>query len=373
MARMSEQSSSARTEQIIQAYFEQRPGWTVAKLDSGKTPAADFRICHSEDCILCEVKTVVSVRANYPGKPIDSHLDQRKKKLEEIERWRTENPGKHLILPPGEFEFMYGDEADFIKKFGGRNRNTKKGFDKFDQTMKGFLASSSVKDLPYRLRLDSDDLYSPNRAERDKFFEWLVSEIQEISQGNPSWQWQRDRVPLGETTLFSAFYEIHAAAHENDVKAEYQLTLEGPRGSGGLEVSIFSYGGLNLDAITRNVEAGIRQLESSAAREGDQQIPRVIALAFESGIGFEWPELFSHIVWLLKSHPDLSAVAVLDWVSDGTPPPLEDGFFAWVGFHATGPQVPRFIVYHNPWLHDVRALSTDVFSDEWSAQLTPLR
>jgi hypothetical protein len=149
--------------------------------------------------------------------------------------------------------------------------------------------------------------------------------------------------------------------------------IEGPFEASSFKINIHSYGGLNLDAITSNVESGLKQLAKSASREKDQQIPRIIVLGFESGIGFEWQQLESHLTWLLRNHFDLSAIAVLDWTPDGILPLQEEGILAWIKFHATTPKVPRFIVYHNSWLQEVKSLSVTVFNDKWSAQLSPVQ
>lgn len=367
-----EEAPSVRSERVVRDYFQDRPGWTVVKLDTGKSRAADFRICDNNDCFLCEVKTIESVRANYPGRPLEYYIEQRRKRREEIEQWRKDNPDRQLILRPGEFEFIFGDEDDFIKKYQNRRRSTEKWFNEFAHAMKEYFASSAVRELPYSLRLDSDDLYAPNLSERTIFFMWLESEILAINTGKISWQWQIQRLQYGQAALYTTFYRIHIPTYENDIKAEYQLTLEGPRISSGFEVNIYSYGGLNLDSITVNVEGALNQLESSSERENDNQIPRLIVLAFESGIGFEWKELSLHITWLLKSHPELSAIAILEWMPDGTPPPPENGFLAWAEFQMKAPWVPRYVVYHNRWIRDVRPLPTHVFNDPRSVQLTPL-
>src|SRR3990170_4435617 len=106
-------------------------------------------------------------------------------------------------------------------------------------------------------------------------------------------------------------------------------------------------------------------------RETDQQIPRVIALAFTTGLGFEWEELPPYITWILQTHPNLSAIAILDWIPDGTPPPEEEGFLVWAGFQISTRRVPRFIVYHNHWLQNIKPLPAHIFNDKWSIQDSP--
>jgi hypothetical protein len=366
-------TTSEQNEQIIRVYFEARSGWSVTKLDFGKGKAADFRICESTSCFLCEVKTIHSVRANFPFTPLDFYLEQRETRQDEIKKWMEENPDKQLILHPGEWSFIYGDEIEFTKKYRNRRRNTEKWFKEFAQTMMVYFASSRIKDLPYNLKLDSDDLYVPNSQERASFFKWLEDEIRAIDKGTPSRYWQIESSHFGRAALYSVFYQIHTPIDENDIESVYQLMVEGPFEAGTFEINIHSYGGLNLDAITSNVEAGLKQLEKSALREKDQQMPRIIVLGFESGLGFEWQQLESHITWLLKHNFDLSAIAVLDLTPDEIFPSQKEGLLAWIEFHAKTPRVPRFIVYHNPWLQDVKSLPINVFTDKWSVQLSPIK
>ncbi len=373
MVTNSEESTPAQqNEQDVRGYFENR-GWSVTKLDLGKERAADFRICDSNGCFLCEIKTIESVRANFPSKPYDSYSEERKRRQDEIKKWAEENPGKRLILSPEDRDFVYEDEDEFTKRYRNRRRNTEKRFREFVQTMEGYFASSSIRDLPYNLRIDSNDLYVPTRDEQERFFEWLEGEIKAIDKGNTSRHWQVTKLQDGRVAWYSAFYKIHKREHENDIEAEYQLTIGGPRGYGSLGVNAYSYGGLNLDSITRNVEKGINQLKSSVSRENNNRIPRIIILAFQSGIGFEWQQLSSHIAYLLRNHPDLSAIALLDRTPDDTPPLQEEGFLAWIKFHAKSAIVPAFYVYHNSWLQNVKPLPVHVFSDEWSRQLCSIR
>jgi hypothetical protein len=364
---------SGPNEQVIQAYFETL-GWTVAKLSAGKKgEAADFRVCQSGNCFLCEVKTIESARANFPYTPIEYYREQKQKRKDEIERWMAETPDTRPILRKDEGEFMHEDEAEFLRKYGHRRRNTQYWFQEFARTMKRyFTTSSTIKDLPYILRLDSQDLYRPTPHEQDTFFKWLEGEIQAIDRREPSRRWHIQRWP-GNVAFYSTFYQIHQPSHSNDTKAEYQLLIVGPRETDSLEVHIHSYGTLNLDRITSNVEDGLKQLESSASREVDQQIPRVVVLGFKSGVGFEWKQLLSCITYLLREHPDLSAIAVLRWTPDGTPPPQTGNLLAWLEFFATTPAVPSFVVYHNSWLQDIKQLPVDAFNDKWSVQFCPVR
>jgi hypothetical protein len=366
-------NKSKQTEKTIREYFESRPNWTVEKLDLGKNKAADFRISGDAICFLCEVKTVESVRASFPSTPLNYYLEDRKKKQDEIRKWIEQNPDKRLILRPDEREYIYGNEIEFEQKYRKRKRNTEKWFKTFEQKIKEYLSKSVVKDSPFDFRLDSDDLYVPNLDEQEKFFAWLVYEIQAIENKAPSKNWHVDKIRGSDTALYSVFYTIHIPSDKDDIAAKYQLTITGPRRAGGLDMHLLSYGGLNLDAITTNVERGLVQLKKSAWRESDPEIPRIIALAFESGIGFEQEELSSHIMWLLKSHSDLSAIAILEWVPDGTPPSHEQGFFAWAEFQAKTPKVPRFMVYHNSWLQSVKVLPLEAFEDKWSVQTPSIK
>lgn len=362
-----------QNEQVIEDYFGARPGWKAKRLSSG----ADFRVCRDDECFVCEIKTIKSTHANLPYTPEYFFIEERGRRQEEIEKWMEENPDTQLVLRQEEWQFIYGDEAEFRKKYRRRKRNTGEPFKQFRSTLQARLAESRISHLPYRIRVDSDDLYVPTPNEQDAFLKWLENEILSVDRGEPSRVWNVEQHKIGHASFYSTFYQIHKPDHEDDPGSKYQLLLIGPLAEADqLQVEVHSYGGLNIDAIDRNIQGkgkALHQLKRSALREADQQIPRVIVLAFESGIGFEWQRLSDYITWLLAETPTLSAVAVLEWVPDGTPPTAEGGFWAWLEFQLTTPRVPGFVVYHNPWLQEVKPLPTDAFQDRWSVQLSPIR
>jgi len=356
---------SEETEKEVREYFE-AAGWSVEKLDLGKESAADFLISNGRTIsFFCEVKTIESVRADLPYTPIEYFREERKKRQIEIQKWKIENPGTQLILRPGEWEFIYGNEIEFEKKYRQRSRNTETSFRNFiSRLTDDLLRNQTINNLPYRLRVDSDDLFVPNSAEYDNFIKWLESEIIAIDQGQIGWMWHDQKLPYSSSHLYTSFYNIHEANNENDIKHKFQITLEGPTTSDHLGVDIFFYGGLNLDAITSNVNKGIKQLQVIADRINLQNLPRIIVLAFESGIGFDWEQLSEHIQWLLASHPTLSAIAILDHVPGGTPTKEEqDDFLKWFKFLERVPWVISFTVYHNLNLINVAPLPKDVFND----------
>ncbi len=105
-------------------------------------------------------------------------------------------------------------------------------------------------------------------------------------------------------------------------------------------IETHSYGTLNLARLTSSIEKGIIQLNASAERELDEKMPRVIVLAFTSGIGFDWSLLESHLDQTLKINRTLSAIAVLRWSIKSE---------------------PLFEIFHNSSLEDVRTLPGDAF------------
>jgi hypothetical protein len=363
---------SDANEQVLREYFEARTGWTVTKLPAGKKgKAADFRICSNDTCLLCEVKSVESDRANFPYTPLNYYLEERERRKVEVEKLRREDPDKQVLLRKDEWEFIYGDEIEFSKKYRDVRRNTRYWFARFAQDMQEYFVESNIKDLPYDLTLDSDDLYQPTPDEQHTLFSWIESEIAAIHKGTPSRQWDVQRWS-NHVASYSVSYQVHKPIRKNDREAVYELIVTGPRETGGLEVHVHSYGTLNLERITSNIEAGTGQLERSASREKDPQIPRVIALMLKSGIE-DWVRFSSFIASLLKEHPNLSAIVVLDCTADGIPPPREAGLLAWVQFHSTTAVVPSFVVYHNSWLQGVKPLPIEAFKDKWSIQLCPIK
>jgi len=274
----------------------------------------------------------------------------------EVEKWKKEEPDKRLIMHREGYEFLYGDEGDFRKKYRYRRRNTEAEFEEhFAKPMRGYFAQSSIRHLPYVVGLHSDDLYTPRPKERDNFCKWLEDEIRSIDkQGAPSWHsWVIDRQGPGLPARYTASYLLHKAAHESDVDSVIDVKVTGPGKQNGLQVHINCDGGLNLDAIDRNIKEARSQLKDTASREQNPNIARIVVLAFATGIDpFDWEELLPHIAWLLEEYCGLSAIAVLVQAIDGT---------------------PRFIVYHNSWLRDdvVERLDTEAFNHEWSNQHSP--
>ena len=367
--------AAARNEQIVRYYFRNRTGWTATKLDLGRQPAPDFRICDNGNCFLCEVKTIQSVRAGAPSAPAaDRLLEEREKGRTAIEEQMRRDPSRKILMPSQQWEFLYSDEMDFRKKYRHLGRNTQYAFLKLlDEPMRAYFAESGVSSLPYVVRLDSDDLYVPTESERGCFFEWLEKEIQAIDRGeSASWLWVVQPQPHGQP-VYTAFYPFHKPEHVNDPASKVQLTVRkrlGPGEKKGLKLDIHYYGTLNLDAVTRNVERGVEQLRQAAAREIDPRIARIIVLAFEKSFGGpdDWDLLSEHVDSLLRERTSLSAIAVLTWVADGIPPAKEDGVFAWLAFQTSAPKVPAFHVYHNPWLDHVNPLDWQAFADERSTQ-----
>jgi hypothetical protein len=355
-------------EDCVQEYFEAL-GWAVTKLKLERDrKAADFRVSRDQEHFLCEVKTVESARANFPFTPLEYYMGERQKRHEEAERWMAQNPDKRLVLHKSQYEFIFGDECDFQKEYR-RTRHYQDTFEDFAGDFKEYFTTlSPAKDLPYTVRLDSDDLYAPAPDERDALFSWLDREIQAIHQGRIHWSWNVWEIHEG-FAMYSNAYEVPDPFEKGKSKARYEVSIWGPNSAGPLEAQIHSYGTLNLAAISRNVEKGVQQLESSASQEACHQVPRVIVLGLKTGITFDWGQLLSHITWLLKAHPSLSAVAVLKWVPDGSPP---QNVLAWGEFYRTTPQALSFLVLHNSWLQDVKALPVDGFSDKWASHICPI-
>ncbi len=360
---------SKENEHRVRQYFADRPAWTVTRLDLGEERAADYRVGYPGGIFLCEVKTIESVRANLPYAPSREYfLEVRKKRQAEIEQWKEANPDRSLILLKGEWDFIYGEETEFIERHSRRPRHTEDAFARFTANLRNFLNQASIAKLPYRLRLDSDDLYIPTPSERDTLLQWLIGEVEAIAAGRPSRYWNYDGNILDRLNCYSAFYPIHKAQHPSDTNSQYQLQICGPTGEDHLTLSTYCYGTINLDAITRNVQEGMVQLESSAARELNTDLARIIALAFATAIPlFDEEQLSEHIQWLLRSHPTLSAIAILKRMPGEIPPQGED-FFAWLDFMRSTPWVDYFIVFHNPWLQGAESLERFVFDDGRSLQ-----
>lgn len=350
-----EANFSDEIEQVVKTYFESRTGWSATKLDKkniGQNP--DYRVCYPGGYFLCEVKTVSSVYASYSGRPVDYHLEQRQKQRLCIDQWREKNPATPLIMSETERDFLFSDDEDFIKKYDQRRRNTQAEFDSFADTMRKYFSSSIISDLPYHLRLDSQNLYAPTKDERGKFFDWLEKEILAIHEGNPSRRWAID--PYPGLATYSTSYQIHTPQHEGDTESIYSLILSRLLAPAKFQLDPHSYGVLNLRAITQNIEKAATQLKTRALTDNDPSLPRIIILAFGSGLRFELDLLCQHVWEELEQHKDISSIAVLQW-RPGPAYPFDE-------------PVPFFIAFHNMYLrNDIKPLLGFVFDDEWSTQL----
>jgi hypothetical protein len=350
-------ATSHCVEEAIRDYFDSRPGWKATKLAVSEGSAADFRISGPTDSFLCEVKSIGSPRANFPFIPYEFYREARSRKQDEIRTWTEQNPGRHLLLTPGQWEFIYGDEEAFRKKYQNRPRHTEWHFKQFTQELKSYFASSGVKDQPYVVRIDSDDLYVPTLSEKDFFFRWLESQIRAISDGRPSRCWHMSEERYSCCRTYSYFYRVHKPAYDSDTEAEYQLTVIGPLEESVLEVDAYSYGCLNFETIERNAKSALRQLASSASREDDQLMPRVIVLEGVDPAWDEWNDLLEYVATFLRAQTDLSAISILKWRLS----------------HPEMLILPTFYVYHNPWIQHVRSLPISAFDDQWSVQLSPVK
>jgi len=375
MVDATEQNAGLHTEQQVQKYFESHLGWTVKKLDTGRLGGADFRICHGETCFLCEVKTIGSVRADFTEGPVvDRLLEDRDRRRTRIDRSQDENPDKTLLMRKEEWQWLRASDAEFRKKYGTRKRNTEAKFgDCFETPLRESLDNSSVSELPYDLRLDSDDLYVPSKAERARFVDWLVVQLAAIDRDDPvDRRWVPEDRPYA-APVYSAHYPLHEAADQHDTRHVIGVRLQRRLGSHddeGLRVDVHGYGTLNVERVRSNVEKAISQLRAVASREErSRRFPRVVVLRFESGLHplDDLQLLEEEVGTLFKKFDDLSAIAVLQWRPDGQAPPAEQGISAWFRFLGETPCVPFFIVYHNGWLSGAtEGLDPDAFSDRWS-------
>jgi hypothetical protein len=269
-----------------------------------------------------------------------------------------------LIVSKEKYNYLHEDESELRKAFRHKRRNTQEGFEKFAEALKEFLSSSDAKNLPLRLRLDSDDLYTPSLGERERLFKELEQELIEIHDGSPSRKWV---VYKNNYEISYVWYcVISPRKSENERSSKYMISVTESQ-TPILEINVFSYGGLNLEAITTNIEDAIVQLNASAERELDKAIPRVVILAFNSSIDFGIIQLKEHIEWLLQSHPTLSAIAVLKMIPEDEIPETDD-IFEWLNHQLKSKKIPAFIAFHNQLISEIHPLSRDVFDDGRSIQ-----
>lgn len=371
MKDQTEESPSERTERIVKELFSKRPNWSVTKLDTGKSKAADFKVCGSDSCFLCEVKTIASARANYPYRPIDYFLEEREKRRETISKSQSQNPERRIVMPPDDYEFTFGDPIAFSQTYRNLPRFTERYFKEFVDELTDFLINRSrIKDLPYSIRIDSDDLYTPFGDERKQFFKRLENDVLAIHQGQPQWDWHNNRLP--RTKSYHTFKTMKV--YPNGIKSVYQINVDELNGDLPLQLSVNYYGSLNEDAIIQEIEKAAAQLEASAEKERDRQIARIIALAFSTSIGFEEGQLFKLLVQQLKEYTRVSAVALLTWTPEKFLIQREDqDILSWLTETIQVNYIPGFFVIHNPWLSpQVNLLNLDAFNVKGSVQISPI-
>jgi hypothetical protein len=429
-----EPCANVGSEQVVRDYFFSR-SWQVEKLDLDNSERnADFLIARESCRLLCEVKTIRSVVANIPYTPCgDYFLERRNLHREQVRSWMNDNPDKTLLMPSEDWNYLFCEDSEFREWYRNRQRYTRYGFEQFVRDMREHFAGSSVSSLPYTVRLDSDDCYAPDKVKRARFFEELERELRTIDtvfhrvlqasraiesgtgdifhrvidggsdreastlderrvvfrtlttllanahsyRARPDgWHWTVDDRPYN-FPVYCLHYQIRKPQHqetqqEHEPGSAYALMVEGPRRTGGLEISAFCYGELNFDAIDRNVDKAVQQLRRSAKVKGSR-LPRVVVLAFAGGLGFEEQMLPQYVAYWLREYKDVSAIAHLYWVPNGSPPPEGAGSETDVELPTRVAGVPAFTVYHSRWLDHVDPLFLSVFDDGRSVQVCPIK
>ncbi len=297
-------SLSEETEGKIKKYFKKKQ-WEVEKLDANNIKAADFKVSRRDYSFLCEVKTIESDRA------FNSHTASR----------NFQNYKKEILALRNDLQ---------------------------------------LKDLPFRIRIDCDDLYLPNREEIDVLILWLQEELANLHQARVSRVWRIDQLGFYTDYIFPN--------HAKKEKGRLLINVNKIPIVGKFSIEFYSYGGLNLMAIERNVKEGVTQLNASASREVNTKIPRVIVLRLASGIGFQLKELENEIQLLLKENTSLSAIALFDRV-----PILSKratNFWETIINVLKAPWQIAFKVYHNREIKGAERVKRFVFDDGYSSQIS---
>jgi hypothetical protein len=366
---MDHRKLTEKTEKTVQKYFEDKD-WSVVPIDKLlKKSSSDFFIYNDSFCFLCEVKTVISDKANIPDLPKYYFDEKRSQRQAEAEEFQKSNPGKSLVYLPHWYDFTWGDDAEFRKKYSDnpRRRNLRYHFENnFVKLIQDAFANSNVGQLPYHLTIYSNDLYIPTKQERDNFFEWLEGQLRAIHEGKSfDWRWVvQDRIDKEWiikkhgaeylSKIYSATYTIHVPIDGYDLEATLNLMIQGPIKDSCLELHFDYFEMINLDKIRSTIAEGVGQLESVATvgKEIDQRInetiPRIIVLSFRTGIGSpdDWGLLIECIKELLKENcTKLSGITVLDWI--------------W----ANNTISPSFIMFHNSHLQEIQPFPKNVFAN----------
>ena len=366
---MDHRKLTKKTEEVVQEYLEGKD-WNVLSLDKRlKKSSCDFFVYNDNFCFLCEVKTVISDKANIPDLTKYYFDEKRSRRQVDAKEFQKSNPGKLLVHPLNEHNFIGGDDAEFRKQYSDnkRRRNLRLQFENdFDKLVQEAFVNSNVRQLPYYLNIYSNDLYTPTKKERNNFVEWLEEQLRAIHEGKPfDMRWVvNDRIDkewvikkLGSEYLYKNYsltYPIHEPINEYDLKSTLNLMIQGPIKDSCLKLQFEYFEMINLDKIRYTIKKGIGQLESTSriGRKIDQRIdetiPRIIVLFFRTGVGSpdDWGLLEKCIAELLKEYcTKLSGISILNLIC------------------AHDKISPSFIMYPNTYLKEIQPIPTNVFGN----------
>lgn len=301
IAEQKEIDFTEQMEQEVRKYFEQR-NCVVQKLDTkSKIESADFHISNDNISFLCEVKTILSSRADFPTSPVaDNIVQERDRRKKELEEYIAANPNAQVVMPKSEYDFLNAPDEEIRSQYRNVKRNTQAGFEGFTARLREYLSQSQIAHLPYQLRIDSDNLYFPGKPEANEFFAWLENQIETISQGTIGINWEMAR--YSDSTFFFAVYRFKNGN-------ECSLTISTPSGSGQFELAPHFYGTLNLGTISSNLAKATKQLKSTST---ELDLAHLIALHVD--VTF-FHEEFAMLKDLLCEHlldnPSVTAIALL--------------------------------------------------------------
>ena len=252
------QNLSQQNEEVVSKYFS-KLGGKVVKLDrpgQRNASASDWHVVYPEFEYLCELKTIMSVRASMPySSPVDRLVEERDRQKAEIEQWIAEHPGQRLVLGREEYEYLNMPELDFRRKYAKRRRFTDADFNQnFSAKMREFFHTSRTSQLPYDIDIHSHDMYIPGTKEQETFFTWLETELGRIAEGQPSRSWFPVPPEVVDYTYYMTDYTLHEPISEGDIRSNLSITVSPGNRSDGLMINFYTDDGLNLETIDRNNE-----------------------------------------------------------------------------------------------------------------------
>lgn len=251
----SELTEQAWYEYCVGEYFTRR-GWKADRISEDNQLRPDWYINSDTLAFLCEVKTIESVH---------------------------EGDSK---------------EADFQKKFC--------------TPLKHYFQQNKFSKFPYRITIDNHTMTIPQEQELRQFRDWLADCLLLFNQGTVPNSWEAVSLPLNMGVVYFSTYTFSNPRKNGPLHTIHLRLTDKPD---HLKYNIFIpiYGGTNKRPIEKQINKAVKQLKKEAEIRNQLEIPQVLVLSFEGGIGFNLSQTLTECYRWLEFYDTLSAIALCWW------------------------------------------------------------